>query len=354
MLADGTPFLVMELLEGESLGDAPARRRARCRSTTAVDFALPDRVGAGRGAREGHRPPRSQARQPVRRRPIRTPSGARADQGARLRHRQAAAGPVRRLGQDAHRHADGHADLHVARAVPRHADGRPPQRHLFAGRHLLRDAGRTAAVRVGGVRRAGQHAPQRAAASARSKRPEIPLALDAHRDEDARQEPGGPLRGHERRSGRAEAGRGRHQIVLVARPGQDAREGGASPATQPSPMHDTTFCARDRRARRDRRWVGRSRGKMRRGRRDRRGGDRGRRVLVAERGRRAGRRRRGGDRRPSRRPPRRRGAGRARAAGQAAGRAGRGQRSKKIELRLASDARAARRSSTTSTARCWA
>ena len=61
MLADGTPFLVMELLEGESLG-------TRLRGTGALQIRdggrlrVPDRVRAGRRARQGDRPSGSQAR----------------------------------------------------------------------------------------------------------------------------------------------------------------------------------------------------------------------------------------------------------------------------------------------------
>ena len=155
MLADGDAVPGDGAAGGREPGHAAAPARARCRSPTAVDFALPDRVGAGRRAREGDRPPRSQARQPVHRpRSSTIPARERIkvlDFGiAKLQQRVGG-----RLGQDAHRDADGHAHLHVARAVPRHASGRSPQRHLFAGRDLLRDACRPAAVRVGRVRRAG-------------------------------------------------------------------------------------------------------------------------------------------------------------------------------------------------------
>ena len=66
MLADGTPFLVMELLEGESLGTR-LRQNGALPIATRGRLRVPDRVGAGRRARQGDRPPRSQARQPLRR-----------------------------------------------------------------------------------------------------------------------------------------------------------------------------------------------------------------------------------------------------------------------------------------------
>ena len=73
----------------------PPERRAVDRDGDRL--RLPERVGAGRGPRQGDRPPRSQARQHVRgagsaRR------AARAGQGARLRHREAPAGIGGRLG----------------------------------------------------------------------------------------------------------------------------------------------------------------------------------------------------------------------------------------------------------------
>ena len=65
-IADGTPFLVMELLEGESLGTR-IRRVGALPIQTRRRVLLPDRLGAGGGAQEGDRPPRSQAGQPLRR-----------------------------------------------------------------------------------------------------------------------------------------------------------------------------------------------------------------------------------------------------------------------------------------------
>ena len=204
MLADGTPFLVMELLEGESLGDAARGRRARCRSRPrSTSPTRPRRRWARRtprGSSTAISSPTTSSSSPDPHDPR-----PRADQGARLRHRQAAAGIG---GADSVKtrtgHADGDADLHVARAVPRHAGGRSPQRHLLAGRHLLRDAGRAAALRLGGVRRAGQHAPQRAAGVGALEAGGDPAGGRRAGAEDALQEPRGPLRRHGRGAGRAE------------------------------------------------------------------------------------------------------------------------------------------------------
>ena len=77
---DGAPYVVSELLEGETLrariGNSPLPHRK------AIDYATPDRQGARRGARQGHRPPRPQARQRLR-------DARRPRQDPRLRPRQA-------------------------------------------------------------------------------------------------------------------------------------------------------------------------------------------------------------------------------------------------------------------------
>ena len=54
--------LVLELSKAQTLGRA-AGRRGRCRSPEALDDRAPDRRRARSGAREGHRPPRSEAGQ---------------------------------------------------------------------------------------------------------------------------------------------------------------------------------------------------------------------------------------------------------------------------------------------------
>ena len=89
----GAPYIVSELLEGESLRSRLRRRRAAVAQSRRL--RAPDRGGARRRARQGHRPPRREARQPVHHQ-------RRADQDPRLRHRQADAaerrrGPAHRL-----------------------------------------------------------------------------------------------------------------------------------------------------------------------------------------------------------------------------------------------------------------
>ena len=110
--------------DGAARGGEPGHAAAPAGALADRDgdrLRLPDRVGAGRRAREGDRPPRSQARQPVRhprsaRR--RSASGSRCSTSAsRSCSRDRSSDSVKtRTG-----HADGDADLHVARAVPRHA-----------------------------------------------------------------------------------------------------------------------------------------------------------------------------------------------------------------------------------------
>ena len=59
--ADGQPYFIMEYLSGESLSDAIARGPMAADQVEAI--ARPDVQGAGRGARQGDRPPRPQAAQ---------------------------------------------------------------------------------------------------------------------------------------------------------------------------------------------------------------------------------------------------------------------------------------------------
>ena len=63
-MPSGIPYLMMEFLEGESLAQRIARERP-LDVAVAVEHRQADRLRARRGARQGDRPPRPQARQPL-------------------------------------------------------------------------------------------------------------------------------------------------------------------------------------------------------------------------------------------------------------------------------------------------
>ena len=85
----GAPYIVMEYLEGHDLAHAPQAPRAARRRRGGRLRAAGLR-GARRGARARHRPPRSQAREPV---PHRRARRHAHRQGARLRHLEGRASP---------------------------------------------------------------------------------------------------------------------------------------------------------------------------------------------------------------------------------------------------------------------
>ena len=119
--------------------------------------------GAAGGARAQDHPPRPEAGQRL---PDRPQGKEELRQGGGLRHRQAhrRAGPEHR--QDADRHGDGHAGVHVAGAGGRHDHPhRRPQRHLLAGLHDVPDGDREAPV-PGLLLRRGADRPPAAAAAA--------------------------------------------------------------------------------------------------------------------------------------------------------------------------------------------
>ena len=119
---DGTtPFLVMEFVDGESLGQR-IEREGRMPEAEAIRIIAQVAQGLHRGPQAGPDPPRRQAGQ--------HPGHAR-------RHRQAdrpgpGQGSRSRPEPDAHRPRPGHAALHGPRAIPQRQERRRPLRHLFA------------------------------------------------------------------------------------------------------------------------------------------------------------------------------------------------------------------------------
>ena len=170
--ADGVVALALELVEGEDLAERlearpdPGRRGDRDREA--------DRGGPGGSPREGHRPPRPQARE-------RQGHSGRQGQGPRLRPgqgldrrragrrvgRRPVAVPDPRAHRHRGRHHPRHRGLHVARAGARKG-GRPARRHLGLRRAALRDAERPPALRG---RDGERHARGGAQDGARLERP---------------------------------------------------------------------------------------------------------------------------------------------------------------------------------------
>ena len=162
-------FMVMELLDGQSLKDRMRAIRAQRRRGPRVRRA--DRRCARCRARAGHRPSRHQAGEPVR-------DAARHHQGARLRRRETEpgarrrhrrhAGALRSADDDGHHHR--HGVVHVAGAGARPGDRRA-QRPVLRRRRVVRDGHRPAAVpgRNGGDDLRGVIDEAAAAALARSR-----------------------------------------------------------------------------------------------------------------------------------------------------------------------------------------
>src|SRR3569623_2073921 len=151
---------VLEAVQAGGLAAATGRAvRARARER------------AGRRAREGHRPPRSQTREHL----PRARCGAavrRARQDPRLRDREArrSDGPADRPQPHDRRRVDRHAALHGARAGALGEGDRSPRGSVLARLHPLRDGRRRGPLSEGRIRRGDRDAPVRSAtAAARSR-----------------------------------------------------------------------------------------------------------------------------------------------------------------------------------------
>ena len=184
------------------LPDHGARRGAvarpsHCRGPAAGREAGRDRHRArrrpGDGAREGHRSPGPEARQ-------RHGGQRRAGQGARLRSRQSRISRGRGARQhgtadrdeDPGRRRDGDRAVHVAGAGPGPGSG-PPDGHLLARHHPVRDGHRAAAVPRPLLGRARLVDPARHAAAARRAPGRLPRGAGARHPALSRKEPGGPF-----------------------------------------------------------------------------------------------------------------------------------------------------------------
>ena len=129
--AGPSPFLVMEYVDGESLG-AKVERDGPDAGRPGDSDDRPGVPGAAPGPQAGHGPPRREARQHSR-------DSRRRGQADRPGPGQ---GRRQRDEPDQDRPRAGHAALHGPGAVPRRQERRRPLRHLLAGRHTVHDGDR--------------------------------------------------------------------------------------------------------------------------------------------------------------------------------------------------------------------
>ena len=172
---DGEFYFIMEFLQGEALVGPP--RSAARRSSRRAPWPSPPRSPT-RSARRTSTASSTATSSPRTSSSSPRPHG-RLREGARLRPGQADPGRREGLAQDAHRLGDGHAVLHVARAVRGQGRHRPPRRHLLAGRDPVRDADRQGAVRRRRLRRDHRQAHHRRRPSPRAINPRCPPAIEA-------------------------------------------------------------------------------------------------------------------------------------------------------------------------------
>ena len=142
---DGRTFVVMEYLEGESLAECLSREHELTEQRTLTD-RVASGVGARRRTRQGHRPPRHQAGEPVPAEAQGSRTSSRSSTSA-SRSRCARAAKTKKR-SDSRRPAWCWARRCTCRRSRRAATRtRSPRRHLRARRDHVRGAGRARAVR---------------------------------------------------------------------------------------------------------------------------------------------------------------------------------------------------------------
>ena len=229
--SDGSPYVVQELLEGETLRAVLCGRPALAAPRDRL--LAPDRPRPRRRAREGDRPPGPEAREHLRheRRPGEDPGLRPREADARRR-----AGPGHATSRPQPRHrARRHprdARLHVARAGPGQARRRA-LRHLLLRRDPLRDARGPPRLprRLRGRHDVGD--PEGGPAGSLRHQPERPARARPHRPPLPREEPRPalPLRARSRVRSRGPLGRRERSDRDCSRPPQRARRGSSPPAS---------------------------------------------------------------------------------------------------------------------------